>query len=509
MPHPLRQTRLVVRALALLLTFAAIAMACTGGGSAPPEDPSADVASPAAIDASSIETETPIKHVVFLIKENRSFDSMFGRMPDVNGVTKGPMYGWSYWGGPYTDPLVKEDVDALRKDFPELRDIKPGETVTRRLGPPPGQRYPADLPHDYLQWLLMYNEGRMDGFGTNPNSARYAYTQQRPSDIPNYWKWASEYPLSDNFFASAVGPSFPNHLFTIAASSAQTRDNPDQSHEDIAEMGEQGLAKTWGCDIGPSGEIAVYSKKGTPDDDRKPLKWVRPCFDIDTVGDLLTDKGVPWAYYAATDRQQGYIWSAFSAIEKYESDEELWDRYIKPVDDVVADIEAGDLPPVTWITPRFEYSDHPEYSMCWGEDFSTKVVNALMESGHWEDTAIFLTWDDWGGFYDHVKPPFVDGFGLGFRVPTITISPYAKEGYRDRKLGEFSSILRFIEYNWGLGNLTARDAKGNDMTQVFDFKQEPRPAMPLPERASECEGQAADKPEYLIANPDVGDRTGG
>ena len=502
--------RLLFRVLALLVAFAALAVACTGGGSTPPPSPGVTGSiSEAQAAAAALETKTPIKHVIFLIKENRSFDNMFGRMPNVNGVTKGPMYGWNYWAGPYSDPAVKQDVKALREDFPELRDLQPGETATRKLGPPPGQRYPGDLPHDYIQWLLMYNQGKMDGFGTNPNAARYAYTQMRPSDIPNYWKWASDFPLSDNFFASAVGPSFPNHLFTIAASSAQTRDNPDQSHEDIAAMGKEGLAKTWGCDIGPSGKIAVYSKKGSPDDDRKPLRFVRPCFDIDTVGDLLTEKEVPWSYYAASDRQAGYIWSAFSAIEKYESDEALWDEHVKPVDDIVKDIEAGALPPVTWITPRFEYSEHPEYSMCWGERFTTQVVDALMENGYWEDTAIFITWDDWGGFYDHVDPPVVDGFGLGFRVPTITLSPFAKEGYRDHKLGEFSSILRFIENNWDLGSLTARDRKGNDMTHVFDFKQEPRPTMPLPDLASECEGQASDRPEYLVNDPDKGDRTGG
>ena len=505
-----RSTAPRIRALALLLVLVcvAIVVAC-----AKDPDPRATMPAPAssgADEAATFDTETPIKHVVFIVKENRSFDSMFGRMPGVNGVKEGPMYAWSFWDPPYSDPAVRREVRQLREDIPSVQDVRAGDTVTRALGPPPGQRYPSDLPHDFIQWLDMYRGGAMDGFGTNPNSARYAYTQQRPQDIPNYWDWASEYPLSDNFFASVAGPSFPNHLFTIAASSARTHDNPDQSNEGIAEMAKQGLAKSWGCDISPTpGTVPVYAVKGTPVDDRKPVDEVKPCFRVRTVGDELTGAGVPWAYYAATDRQAGYIWSAYGAIEKYASDETLWNEHVRPVDRIVADIEAGDLPPVTWVTPRFQWSDHPEYSMCWGENWTTEVINALMESDHWEDTAVFLTWDDWGGFYDHVKPPQVDGFGFGIRVPTITLSPYAKQGYRDRKLGEFSSVLRFIENNWGLRTLTKRDEQANDMTQVFDFEQEPRAGDPLPLRAPECEGDPQDPPEYLVTDPEKGDRTGG
>jgi phospholipase C len=158
-----------------------------------------------------------------------------------------------------------------------------------------------------------------------------------------------------------------------------------------------------------------------------------------------------------------------------------------PVDRVVEDIRNGGLPSVTWITPRFELSEHPEYSFCHGENWSTQVIDAIMESPIWEETAIFLTWDDYGGFYDHVKPPQVDGFGFGIRVPMIVLSPYAKRGVVSHELGEFSSVLRFIEDNWGLSKLTHRDRRATPMLSAFDFTQEPREPLPLLER-TDCRG---------------------
>ena len=189
---------------AALALAGSIAAACTGDSTPAPS------ATPTATEiADQHETRWPIKHVVFIIKENRSFDHFFGKFPGADGVTKGKM----------------------KVFFQEIADeygVEVGDVVTRRLEPPPGQRYPSDLPHDYVQWELDYNDGKMDGFGVNLNAVEYAYTQMRPKDIPNYWSWAEDYVLYDNFFASAVGPSFPNHLMTIAASSAGTRDNPWQ-----------------------------------------------------------------------------------------------------------------------------------------------------------------------------------------------------------------------------------------------------------------------------------------
>ena len=229
---------------------------------------------------------------------------------------------------------------------------------------------------------------------------------------------------------------------------------------------------------------------------------VPPCFDIPTEGDLLNRKDIPWAYYSASYVQKGYIWSAYDAI-RHIRETDQWQRHVFGTDDLVRDIRDDRLPPVTWVTPRFQLSDHPEYTLCWGENWTAQVVNAVMQSPMWKDTAIFLTWDDWGGFYDHVAPPQVDEFGLGIRVPLLVICPYAKQGYVDHTTGEFSSVLKFIEMNWGLPSLTRRDRSASDLSEAFDFSQAPRPPDPVPLR-TDCQGSPMDDGP----SPRPGDGTG-
>ena len=402
--------------------------------------PSPVVTSPSAareVDAGAFETRWPIEHVVFLIKENRTFDHLFGRFPGARGVTVG-------------------------------RD----DGVARPLTRGTDQATYTDIPHCYECALAAWNGGKMDGFDQSDSAARWAYTQLRSDQLPNYWRWAKEYALFDNFFASAHGPSFPNHLYSIAAQSGGAHDNP-RRHPGLG-------SNTFGCDAPPEQLVEVVDSEGV-------TKRVRPCFDFLTEGDLLNRKGIPWSYYAAQEDQRGYIWSAYAAIRRYRENPEKWQRHMFPVDRVVQDIRANELPPVTWITPRFELSEHPEYNFCHGENWSTRVINAIMRSDMWSSTAIFLTWDDYGGFYDHVPPPQVDGFGFGIRVPMIVLSPYARAGQVSHELGEFSSVLRFIEDNWGLTKLTKRDRRATPMLSAFDFDQEPREPAPLPLR-DDCEG---------------------
>jgi phospholipase C len=405
----------------------------------PPESsPHARALRAGAIDASTLETRWPIKHVVFLIKENRTFDHMFGRFPGANGVVSG-------WDHGTRRPLRPATEDAMT----------------------------GDVPHCYACALAAYDGGRMDGFDQSETARRYAYTQFRPSQIPSYWAMARRYVLFDRFFSSETGPSFPNHLYSIAAQSGGAHDNPRRT----------GLARgsnTFGCDAPPQQLVEVTLRGGD-------TKMVRPCFHFATEGDLLSSAHIPWAYYAAREDQRGYIWSAYAAIRRYREDHSRWSAHVRPVDGLLSDIRENRLPPVTWVTPRYQLSDHPPYSICHGETWTTQVVNAIMRSPIWKNTAIFLTWDDYGGFYDHVAPPQVDGFGFGFRVPLIVISPYAKRGFVDHSLGEFSSVVRFVEDNWGLSRLTLRDRRANDLREAFDFAHPTRPAKPLPVR-TDCKG---------------------
>jgi phospholipase C len=402
---------------------------------------------PDPVEASRFDTATPIKRVVYIIKENRTTDHMFGRFPGVDGVAVGMDDGRER-------PLTRATRGALAED----------------------------IRHCYACAIAAWNEGKMDGFNQDEASDHGAYTQFLPHDLPNYWHWAEQFVLLDNFFTSAHGPSFPNHLFTIAAQSAGAYENPVQDRQDLRRRHrETGLFKAWGCDSLDNAYV------GTKDADGK-LGRTFPCFDIETAGDLLDRKRIPWACYSATPYQNGYIWNAFSAISHFRQDPKRWARHMFPVDDLVRHIREDRLQPVTWVPPRFEVSEHPEYSFCWGEHWTTQVLNALMESPSWEETAAFITWDDYGGFYDHVPPPQVDVFGFGIRAPMLVISPYAKHGHVSHELGEFSSVVRFIEDNWGLPQLAERDRMATPLLDAFDFDQRPRPPDPRP-LPQDCEGE--------------------
>jgi phospholipase C len=436
------RARLVAGAIALGL----IGAACNGTAPAAPPSPSR-ASSPGTVPPSPTPSATadrengraspqwPIEHVVFLIKENRTFDNLFGTFPGADGVS----FGF---------------------DRGARRPLTPGTD---------GSIGSEDIPHCYTCSLKAWNDGRMDGFNQGAVADRWAYTQLQRPQLPNYWHWAREFVLADNFFSSAQGPSFPNHLYAIAAQSGGAHDNPRRT-------GPFRSSNTFGCDAPRGQTVAIVDSEGHE-------KKVQPCFDFLTEGDLLTQAGIDWAYYAAEPDQLGYIWSAYSAI-RHIRETNQWAKHVFPVDDLLDDIRADRLPPVTWITPRYEVSEHPQYNFCLGENWSTRVIDAIMRSPMWKDTAIFVTWDDYGGFYDHVPPPQIDGFGLGIRVPLLVISPYALDGAIDHRLGEFSSVLKFIESNWGLTHLTHRDRQAADLSYDFDFTHRPRPPEPLPPRAN-------------------------
>jgi len=451
-----------LRGAAALVVVLAIAASCVNRAAPPPPGPEAPPllpsGHPARFDAGSVKTRWPIKHVVFLIKENRTFDNLFATFPGANGQTWGMDHGTRR-------PLTR--------------------------GP---DQLPVDIEHCYECSLEAYDGGKMDGFNRDAASNRFAYSRLYPDQLPNYWHWAKQNVLADRFFSSAQGPSYPNHLYAIAATSGGAHDNPVQDRRLLAARHKLGFWKAWGCDSVAGAYVEVEDSDGGTSN-------VRPCFDFLTEGDLLSRKDIPWSFYSATPMQNGYLWSAYSSIDRYRNDPERWQQHVFPVDNIVSDIRNQRLAPVTWITPRFEVSEHPEYSMCNGENWSTKVIDAIMNSPMWKSTAIFVTWDDYGGFYDHVPPPQVDGFGFGLRVPLLVISPYAKPGYVDDHVGDFSSVLRFIEDNWSLTQLSKRDAGANDLSYDFDWNQSPRPPDPLPLRTDCPPGPIYTTPQRYGGGP--------
>jgi phospholipase C len=373
----------------------------------------------------------PIKHVVFLIKENRSFDNYFGTFPGANGATSG--------------------------------DISNGSRVL--LGHTPDQ-LPYDLGHGWQASRLAVNGGKMNQFnlisGGDVNGLMVGMTQMQQSDIPNYWAYARNFALADNMFSSLSGPSFPNHLYSVAAQSGGVINNP------------LGSPQVWGCDSPSGTTVDVMDAQGN-------LTHPYPCFDFQTMVDVLQNAGFSWRYYSAPMGVKGFVWNALDAIQHIRFGS-LWQSNVLPASNFAHDALNGNLASVSWLTPEAVYSEHPPYSTCIGENWTVQQINAIMQGPDWASTVVFLTWDDFGGFYDHVPPPTVDTYGLGIRVPLIIISPFSKKGVITHTQYEFSSFLAFLESPLHLPPLTQRDQGANDLLDTLDLTQQPLPPVVLTPR---------------------------
>lgn len=375
-----------------------------------------------------------ISHVVFLIKENRTYDNIFGAFNAKYGT--------------------------------KTCTLSTGQVVPQGRAP---DRYPHDIDHGWAGALLGMDGGKMDQFdliglgsgASGDNSGDLLTCRQfTAADIPNYFAYAHNFALGANMFSSLHGPSFPNHLYTIAAESFGAIDNPFHLL----------TTHSWGCD-GPNTEedqeqVRVLQPNGI-------INVQFPCFTgVPTMAQTLDNAGVSWKYYAPPSTDPGYIWSTFNAISDVRNGPD-WNKVVD-TSNFISDVQANQLPSVSWIITPWWQSEHPDASTCEGENASVTELNALMNNPSlWAATAVFLVWDDFGGDYDHVVPPQPDTFGFGPRVPFLIISPYARKGHISTTQYEFSSVLKFIEERFGLPALGTRDANANDMTDSFNFNQKP------------------------------------
>jgi phospholipase C len=377
----------------------------------------------------------PIQHIVILIKENKSFDNYFGTFPGADGAT------------------VAQTSDG--------RTIPLIHTPDRLL---------VDIGHAGDSARMAVDAGKMDGFdkleGAIQNGQDLALSQVSQQDIPNYWTYAKTFTLDDHFFSTINGPSFPNHLVTIMGSSRNTDDNPILN-----------TYHSWGCDAGK------YTKVDAANPQTGDHYWIKPCFDANTLPDELQKAGISWKYYAPGQYQSGYIWSALNSI-KHIRYSPLWQSNVPDTSQFIKDVKAGTLPQVSWVVMNEKVSEHPPNSTCLGENWTVNALNTLMQSPLWSNTVVFVTWDDFGGFYDHVPPPHLDYISYGPRVPTIVISPYARAHFIDHSRYDFASILRYVEDKYNIPPLSTYDQSAASIGADLNPAQQPIPPVVLPLR--EC-----------------------
>jgi phospholipase C len=433
-----------------LLALTALLAGCSGSPftSAVPQQPRSLIAPHPVTPVAG----SKIQHVIVVIQENRTFDNMFNGFPQADTVTSG---------------------------FDHR-----GHRVRLQ---PEGLEWPYDPSHSHASLAEEYDGGKMDGFDEDncdlnpldPNGSActgafappkdFTYSYVPPGEVEFLWILAGEYAglgfgygLADHFFSSRQVPSFPGHQYLIAGQSPAA--------DDPIGPGEGALTGIWGCDAPKGARVGTFGKRYTA-----PLHYTYPCYDYQTIGDLMDAKGVTWKYYTGSVGTVDGTLSAYDAIRHIRFGLD-WNEHVDtPMTDIFSDIEHGTLPQVSFVTPPGPASDHAGFLTAGGPAWVTSIYVYLTENRElYADTAMLVTWDDSGGWYDHVKPPS-DAFGpLGFRVPLIVISPYAVQAISHRQ-HDFGSILHFIEKNWNLGTLGQRDLLADDLSDMFDYKQKPIP----------------------------------
>jgi len=360
-----------------------------------------------------------IQHFVFIMQENRSFDHYFGTYPGAEGLPPGAC-------------IPNPAGGACVASYHDSQAVNQGGA------------------HNWINALNCINGGLMNGFiagATQPPGDVMGWHDSR--ELSNYWDYARLYVLQDRLFESITSYSLPAHLYMVAAQSG--------GYIGTGQAEPQSYAFS---------EITLLLGSGKID-------WRYYVNHGKTAG--AADGG---AADVDSDETTYTFWNPLPAFPAVKNDPTQFGRLTNATQ-FYTDAQNGTLPQVSWVIPNSDLSEHPPGSIATGMNYVTGLVNAVMNSPEWNSTAIFIAWDDWGGFYDHVDPPKVDQYGLGIRVPGLVISPYARQGYIDHKTYSFESWLKLIEERFGVKPMTARDNTANDMSDAFDFTQQPRPPVLL------------------------------
>lgn len=444
-----------------------------------------------------------INHVIILFLENHTVDNLYSLLPGVDGVNSpgGAITQVDRDGNAYaTLPPVK--VSVKYAGFGAPIDELPGL---------PDPRFPANLPnapfiiddyvpnnvlvntpvHRFYEHQLQMNSGKMDKYVAWTDSGGQPMGYYDTTRLPLY-PYARDYTFADNFFTAAFGGSWLNHMWLVCAC---TPPWPNAPAEFISQPQYDAAGNLVGIDdnenwvVTPDGYAintgvdSFYAPHGSLPDDKR-----LPPIQLPTIGDRLTAAGISWTEYNGSwdDALDGAAaqplpfvpmppMSSHGYFEPY-GPGMPGREHLKDAQWFVPDLINGDLSAVTILKPSPAFDEHPGYSVLqMAEEHAVLLIQAVMLSQYWKDTVIFLTYDDFGGWYDHVAPPVIDRWGPGGRVPLLVISPYARKGYVDSTFYDTTSLLKFIETRWNLDPLATRDASAADLTNAFDFSQEPAP----------------------------------
>jgi phospholipase C len=378
-----------------------------------------------------------IQHVVIIIQENRTTNNLFNALPGADTV----------------------------------RTAKNSEGQTVQLLPVP-LTAPYDISHRHSAFETEYANGLGDGFdrvGSRchagakcppPDMRAYGYVPKK--EVEPYYVMATRFTFASRMFQTNEGPSFPAHQYLLSGTSTISNGSSLRAAENpLTPSG----ANTGGCDSPAGSLVKLINQSGQED------QSTYPCFERNSLIQLVEAQQLSWHYYQA--ELGAGLWNAPDAIEAVRYSSEFSTDVVAPPSQVLNDIDAGNLANVVWVTPTKAESDHAGINNGSGPSWVASVVNKIGESKYWYNTAIFVTWDDWGGWYDQIVPPIYNSYELSFRVPLIVISPYAKQHYISTVQHEFGSILKFTEETFNLGSLGTTDVRSDNLSDCFDFSQTP------------------------------------
>jgi acid phosphatase len=447
------------------LALGAALAACSSGGT-----PAPMAMSPAGLQK--------VKHVVVIVLENWSYDSLYGEFDGAEGLASSnakipqvdPATGAAYETLPEVDPAIPANLPNA--PFP----LDPYISISADTA--------EDLTQKFYQEQGQINGGKMDRFVAINSAKGLAMGYYHTADLPLAIE-AKKYALCDHFFHAAFGGSFLNNMWLVAAATPIFPSAPDAMK---AQLGADGYPMTDAMGalkdgpLTPDGYVVntAYSVNMPHPSTAKPETLV-PNLTIPSIGDRLSAANVDWAWYAGgwnaalagnPDPKIAYQYhhQPFIYFASYADGTPAKAAHLKDEEDFMAAAKDGSLPPVSFVKPVGINNEHPNYAdVATGEAHVIQLIDAVRNGPNWSDTVIVITYDEKGGFWDHVAPPVVDRWGPGTRVPAIVISPFARPGFVDHTVYDTTSILAFVEHRWNLMPLGIRDGAAADLTNALDF----------------------------------------
>jgi phospholipase C len=424
-------------------------------------------------DQRSAKAIEKIDHLVVIYLENHSFDNLYGEFAGANGLANAGSKATQVTlaGVPYTTlptPPGGAFPSTLANAPFNIEQYVPASAIT------------PDLVHRFYQEQLQIDGGKMDRFAAISDAKGLVMGYYHTANLPLAAE-AAQNVLMDNFFHGAFGGSFLNHIYLIAA---QAPVFPGAPAAMVAQLDAAGNLVKDGA-VTPDGYVVntSFTVNNPHPASANPATLV-PNQTMPTIGDRLSEKNVSWAWYSGgwSDALAGhadplfqYHHQPFAFFANYADGSAAKAAHLRDESEFIAKARAGTLPAVSFVKPLGEVNEHPGYTnVLSGEQHVADLLRALRASPEWKRTAVIITYDENGGFWDHVAPPKIDRWGPAVRVPTLVISPLAKHGYVDHNQYDTSSILALIEHRWGLAPLSTRDAAANDMHAAFDVKDEGR-----------------------------------